>query len=272
MPDRRRNSIESAVVLKSARMGEIHRRVTLFTSRRGLVYAIAHGAGKAVSKLKAAAVAFAHVTVYLYHDPMRDTFKVTDAEPRNLHGAIRGDLEKFFTASLWVETVLRSHGGGAEPEPLHALLVSGLDVLDGAAAAEVGPLSVQFLWRALAQLGIGPELDGCAGCGRRLAADEELAVAPDGGSRCRRCIRAAGTAGDAATAGTIGTAVPAAAGALWLDGAGRRFLRATERLELRDALRYRFAGSEGLRRSLQHLLQHGLERPLNSLRCAGGIL
>ena len=112
--NRRRNSIESAVVLKSARMGEIHRSVTLLTPRRGVVWATAHGAGKAASKLKAAAIPFACVTAYLYHDPVRDSFKVTDVEPLDLHGAIRADLGKFFTASLWVEIVLRSHGGGTE--------------------------------------------------------------------------------------------------------------------------------------------------------------
>ena len=96
---RRRNSIESAVVLKAARMGEIHRSVALLTPERGVVYATAHGAGKAASKLKAATIPFACVTAYLYHDPVRDSFKVTDVEPRNLHGTIRADLAKFFTAS-----------------------------------------------------------------------------------------------------------------------------------------------------------------------------
>ena len=258
LPNRRRNSIESAVVLKAARMGEIHRLVTLFTGDRGLVYAVAHGAGKAVSKLKAAAIPFAHITVYLYHDPVRDAFKVTDAEPRNLHSAIRNDLTKFFTASLWAEIVLRSHGGGTHPDRLHALLVSGLDALDTVGSEEVGALSVQIMWRALGQLGIGPDLDRCASCGHGLQPDEQVGLAPGGGSWCRRCVRA-GEAGPGARL-------------LWFDGAARRFLLATDRLELRAALANHYPGSEGLRRSLQQLLQHGLEGPLNSLRCAAGIL
>ena len=141
--NRRRNSIESAVVLKSARLGEIHRSVTLLIPRRGVVYATAHGAGKAASKLKAAAIPFAYVTAYLYHDPVRDSFKVTDVEPLDLHGTIRADLTKFFTASLWVEVVLRSHGGGTEATALHALLVTGLRTLDAAAATQTGAVSVQ---------------------------------------------------------------------------------------------------------------------------------
>ena len=132
----RRNSIESAVVLQAARMGEIHRRVTLFTGERGVVYATAHGAGKAVSKLKAAAIPFACITAYLYHDPVRNTFKVTDVEARNVHPAIRADLRKFFTASLWVEIVLRSHGGGTHAGDLFALLVEALHRLDGAAGGK----------------------------------------------------------------------------------------------------------------------------------------
>ena len=167
--NRRRNSIESAVVLKSARMGEIHRSVTLLTPHRGVVYATAHGAGKAASKLKAAAIPFACVTAYLYHDPVRDSFKVTDVEPLDLHGAIRADLGKFFTASLWVEIVLRSHGGGTEATAVHALLVNGLRTLNAAPATQVGAVSVQVLWRCLQLLGLAPDLACCAVCGRGVA-------------------------------------------------------------------------------------------------------
>ena len=257
--NRRRNSIESAVVLKAARMGEIHRSVALFTARRGVVYATAHGAGKAASKLKAAAIPFACVTAYLYHDPVRDSFKVTDVEPRNLHGAIRADLAKFFTASLWVEIVLRSHGGGGEAAALHGLLAAGLGALDAAGSTRVGAVSVHVLWRCLQLLGLGPDLEHCAGCGRALAPEEELRLAASGEGWCRQC----------ASAGVAGSA---SAVRLRLEPAARRFLLATMDLRLEQAVRQPFAGSEGLRRMLQQLIQHGLEAPLNSLRCAAGLL
>lgn len=257
-PNRRRNSIESAVVLKSARMGEIHRSVTLLTPQRGVLYATAHGAGKAASKLKAAAIPFACVTAYLYHDPVRDSFKVTDVEPLDLHGAIRADLGKFFTASLWVEIVLRSHGGGTEATALHALLVTGLRTLDAAAATQVGAVSVQVLWRCLQLLGLAPDLQYCAGCGRGMAPEEELHLALNGEGRCRHC--ATGYVAGSATTG------------LRLDPAARRFLATTSGLPLVRALRQPFPGGERLRRVLQQMIQHGLEAPLNSLRCAAGIL
>ena len=257
--DRRRNSIESAVVLQAARMGEIHRRVTLFTGERGIVYATAHGAGKAVSRLKPAAVPFALITAYLYHDPVRRAFKITDVEARNLHTSIRADLRKFFTASLWVEIVLRSHGGGTHCDDLYELLVEALQRLDDAADGEVGPLSAQVLWRALQHLGITPDLEACDSCGRTLGAHEDLRLAPQGGSWCRRCAGARG-----------GRDLPAAG--LRMDAAARRYLLATGGLPLVAAGAYSFPGAERLRRSLQELVQHGLERPLNSLRCAAGIL
>ena len=46
----------------------------------------------------------------------------------------------------------------------------------------------------------------------------------------------------------------------------------TAQLQLEQAVRQPFEGSERLRRVLQQLIQHGLEAPLNSLRCAAGIL
>ena len=257
--DRRRNSIESAVVLQAARMGEIHRRVTLFTGERGVVYATAHGAGKAVSKLKAAAIPFACITAYLYHDPVRNTFKVTDVEARNVHPAIRADLRKFFTASLWVEIVLRSHGGGTHAGDLFALLVEALHRLDGAAGGEVGQLSAQVLWRSLLHLGISPDLRCCDTCGRALREHEDLRLATHGGSWCRHCAAARGAGGLPATA-------------LRIDAPARRFLLTTGGLPLAEAGAHPFTGADKLRRSLQQLVQHGLERPLNSLRCAAGIL
>ena len=257
--DRRRNSIESAIVLQAARMGEIHRRVTLFTGERGVVYATAHGAGKAVSKLKPATIVFALITAYLYHDPVRNSFKITDVEARNLHPSFRADLRKFFTASLWVEIVLRSHGGGTDAGDLYALLVDALQRLDGAAERDIGLLSAQVLWRALQQLGISPDLECCDTCGRALGQQEDVRLAPHGGSWCQRCTGVRSVRD-----------VPAAA--LHIDAPARRFLLATGGLPLAEAGAYSFAGAEKLRRSLQQLVQHGLERPLNSLRCAAGIL
>ena len=256
---RRRNSIESAIVLQAARMGEIHRRVTLFTGERGVVYATAHGAGKAVSKLKAAATPFAFITAYLYHDPVRNSFKVTDVEARNLHPSLRADLRKFFTASLWVEIVLRSHGGGTHADDLFALLVESLQWLDGTAEDDVALLSAQVLWRALQHMGITPDLRRCDACGRMLGAHEDLRLAAHGGSWCQRCTSVRGMHD-----------LPAAG--LRIDAPARRFLLATGELPLAAANAYPFAGAEQLRRSLQQLVQHGLERPLNSLRCAAGIL
>ena len=223
------------------------------------MYATAHGAGRTVSRLKPAATQFAFITAYLYHDPVRNSFKVTDVEARNLHPSIRADLSKFFTASLWVEIVLRSHGGGTHAGDLYALLVEALQRLDGAAQRDVGLLSAQVLWRSLLHLGITPDLECCDTCGRVLGQHEDLRLVPAGGSWCERCAGARGVRD-----------LPAAA--LRIDAAARRFLLATGGLPLAAAGAYSFAGAEKLRRSLQQVVQHGLERPLNSLRCAAGIL
>ena len=155
--------------------------------------------------------------------------------------------------------MLRSHGGGTHADDLFTLLVEALRRLDGAAEDEVGPLSAQVLWRALQHMGISPDLESCDTCGRAVGADEDLRLAAHGGSWCRYC---AGTRN--------GRDLPGAG--LRIDAAARRFLLATGVLPLAEAGRYSFAGAEPLRRSLQQLVQHGLERPLNSLRCAAGIL
>ena len=136
--------------------------------------------------------------------------------------------------------------------------MAGLRTLDAAAATQVGAVSVQVLWRCLQLMGLAPDLESCAGCGRGVAAEEELHLALNGEGRCRHCATGYGAG-----------SVPAG---LRLDPAARRFLVTTAGLPLARALRLPFPGAERLRRVLQQMIQNGLEAPLNSLRCAAGIL
>ncbi|HEQ70889.1 MAG TPA: DNA repair protein RecO, partial [Spirochaetia bacterium] len=69
-----------AFVLQTDRLGEIHRRVMLYTEGKGLVSAIAHGAEKNTGKLKSHTELFLFGRFSLYHDPVKDSFKITDVD------------------------------------------------------------------------------------------------------------------------------------------------------------------------------------------------
>ena len=270
---RRRNWILSSIVLKTTRVGDIHRSVTLLTEA-GLVRAMAHGAAKATSRLRAATLPFSYVRAYLYRDPVRDSVKLTDVEPLALHHHLSGDLLKYFTASLWAEVVIKSHAGGLQQDELQRRLLNALDRLDGAGTDEVAKVSAAFLWQVLEHWGVAPDTDVCSSCERRLADTEgALLHLADVSLWCRGCHSDA--AGATGVAGVMQE----------LNAGMRRLLasiRKTSGLALMDDTTAAAAGPspaeqrlqdwDRLRRLLQQLMQHTLERPLNALACAAGIL
>ena len=275
---RRRNWILPSIVLQTTRVGDIHRSVTLLTES-GLVRAMAHGAAKATSRLRAATVPFSYVRAYLYRDPVRDSVKLTDVEALALHHHLSGDLLKYFTASLWAEVVIKSHAGGLQPDQLQRRLLDALDRLDGAGADEVAEVSAAFLWQALEHIGVAPEIDLCSACGRHLADSEgALLHLADASLWCRSCHgEAAGDAGlvqelDAGLRGLLtvlrqdGASPPAPSPAA---AAGATTVATSVTA---DVAELRHQEWDRLRRLLQQLMQHALERPLNALACAAGIL
>ena len=107
-----RNIRTEAIVLKTGRVGEIHKSVTLLTPELGLVEAIAHGVYKGKGKLGGVSDPFCWSMSYLYYEPVKKNYKITDMECRELFERIRGDLGRYYAASLWAEVVIRSHAGG----------------------------------------------------------------------------------------------------------------------------------------------------------------
>jgi DNA repair protein RecO (recombination protein O) len=240
-----RHSDTQAIVLQSRQFGEIHKSVTLFTPEEGLLQAIAHGAKKMASRLRSTTEVFCLSRVYLYHDPVRRSFKITDMEGLRLFHGIRSSLPRYYAASLWVEMILKSFAGGESARALFGLLKESLVLCEEASAETARLLSLQFLWRFLVLTGQAPDLERCSECGRPVGADEPLAVG-DGASRCPSCSRP---------------------GARWLPGGARRYLLATGASPLVAAVRARLEGhvESALCAHLLSLVQEALELPLSPL-------
>lgn len=241
-----RHSVTQAIVLQSRQFGEIHKSVTLFTPGDGLVTAVAHGAKKMGSRLRSTTEVFCLSRVFLYQDPVRRTYKITDMEGLRLFHGIRASLPRYYAASLWAELILKSFAGGDSAAPLFSLLRDSLSLCEEASPQTVRGLSLQFLWRFLALTGHSPALDRCGECGRAVDPDEPLALAAgEGVALCASC------------AGPASAEMPLA---------GRRYLKHTARLALADALRVRLdaATETSLRALLLALVQAVLELPLAS--------
>jgi DNA repair protein RecO (recombination protein O) len=181
---------DSAVVLRTYRLGEADRIVVLLSKGRGKVRAVAKGVRKTKSKFGSRLEPGSHVALQLYEG--RELDIVTQAESIDHFRTIRDDLERVTRASAMLEAADQLTREG-EPNPrLYQMLLGALRSL----AAHDPPLVVPaFFFKVLALEGYRPLVDECAGCG----ADGPL-VAFDidmGGLLCPGCRRGQAVSADA---------------------------------------------------------------------------
>ncbi len=248
-----RNRICEGIILKNARFGEIHKSVTFLAPDLGVINAIAHGAYKGKSKLCGATEVFSHSTMYLYRDPVRSSYKITDIAPVAIFENLRGDLTKYYIGSLWAEVIIRTYGGGGEYQAAFHLLRDALLLLDMCDHAKTDSVLSLFLYRYVESLGYMPDFSACSNCGRRLSERDKWYIAEEGNVRCDRC----GTDRHPALS----------------PGARRYLMYATSRPlgELLNVDLDRESGAE-LKRAMIAIIQHVIGEPLKSLKGSGGII
>ena len=170
---------EQGVVLRSAKLGEADKIVTIMTQGAGKVRGVAKGIRKTTSRFGGRLEPFTHVNLMLYRGRgSLDT--ITQAEIIAPHRAIRDDLALFAAGETMLEAVDRVAEEHERNVRLVLLLLSGLRSLemrptDPAAVAE------SFLLKLLSVSGFHPSLTACAICGRT---DVQLFSAELGGAVC----------------------------------------------------------------------------------------
>jgi DNA repair protein RecO (recombination protein O) len=156
---------DEAVVLRTQRLGEADRIVSLLTRRHGRVRAVAKGVRRTKSKFGARLEPGTHVDLQLYEGRSLDT--VTQAETLAPYGAmVSGDYGRHTASSAILEASERLSSEEREPFlKLYLLVVGAMRTLaDGSHDA---PLVVDaFLLRALAAGGYEMALTACARCGQ----------------------------------------------------------------------------------------------------------
>ncbi len=172
---------DEAVVLRTWKLGEADRIVSLHTLGNGKVRGVAKGVRRTRSKFGARLEPACHVAVQLYRG-RGELDTVTQAETIDRFGSLRSDPERFARASAMLEAVdqLAPETGG-DPDR-HMMLVRALATLDRIDS----PLVVAgFFLKLLALEGVQPALDNCVSCG---AAGALVAIdAHSGGVLCRDC-------------------------------------------------------------------------------------
>lgn len=148
---------DRGVVLRTTKLGEADRIITIITSGHGKVRAVAKGARRTRSKLAGHVEPLRHVDLQLYRG-RGELDIVTGALTLDRWPALRSDLDRLGTAMTLAEAVDQSvHDRGDDPVP-YQMLIGALGRLDRVHSEMLLPA---FLLRLLAHEGTAPMLDGC---------------------------------------------------------------------------------------------------------------
>jgi DNA repair protein RecO (recombination protein O) len=173
---------EQGIVLRSIKLGEADKIVSILTQGSGKVRGVAKGIRKTTSRFGGRLEPFTHVNLMLYRGRgALDT--ITQAEIIAPHRNIRDDLALFAAGETMLEAVDKVAEEHERNVRLALLLLSGLRALD-AKPAEPAAVAESFLLKLLSLSGFHPALTACAVCG---SADIRLWSAGLGGAVCPTC-------------------------------------------------------------------------------------
>nr|NLI50719.1 DNA repair protein RecO [Propionibacterium sp.] len=192
---------DDGVVLRTHKLGEADRIVTLLSHRHGKVRAVARGVRRTSSKFGARLEPFTHVDLQFATGRTLDV--ITEAVTiRPYSQPLAGDYPAFTAGQVMLETADRLVAEEGQPSATQfGLLLGGLHALThGTTDGPRTPTMIldAYLIRAVAAAGFAPDLVTCADCGEPGPHGSFSPAA--GGLVCLRC-RPPGAA--ALAAGTV---------------------------------------------------------------------
>ncbi|MGH9081410.1 MAG: DNA repair protein RecO [Acidimicrobiales bacterium] len=176
---------DRGMVLRTIRLGEADRIVTLMTEQHGKVRAVAKGVRRTRSKFGSRLEPLSHVAL-LGWQGRGDLDIVDQVEVIDTNRTVREDLDRMTAAMSMLEAVDQIGQERHANPRLYGMLVGAVDALGG---REPSMVAAAFFLKVLALEGTAPVLDLCVACGEEEPA---LLVAFDlseGGVLCRRCRR-----------------------------------------------------------------------------------
>jgi DNA repair protein RecO (recombination protein O) len=174
---------DDGIVLRTHKLGEADRIITVLCRRSGRVRAVAKGVRRTKSRLGARVEPFTHVDLLLHVGRSLDV--ITQAEVIKPYGApLAADYPRYTAGVAMLETAEKLTPVEKEPALRQfLLLIGGLRTLS---EAEREPRLVldAYLLRSLAVAGYAPALERCARCN---GGDVTAFAVAAGGMVCRSC-------------------------------------------------------------------------------------
>lgn len=173
-----------ALVLRTHKLGEADRIISLLTPEHGLVRAVAKGVRRTSSRLGATLEPFMEIDAQLVHGRNLDVF--AQAQLRHSYGlALAADYDAYTAAYAMVETAERLCEGEADAMAPQYRLLHGAIAALARGAGDPASLLDSYLLRALATAGWAPSFTNCVNCGEP-GPHTGLNIAL-GGVVCRAC-------------------------------------------------------------------------------------
>lgn len=179
-----RTYTDQGIVLRTHKLNEADRIITLLTRRHGKVRAVAKGVRRTKSRFGARLEPFSHVFAQFYRGRNLDT--VTEVESAHAYGAeIAFDYERYTAGTVMLETAEKLAWGEGVPDVQQFLLLHG--GLHSLANNEHRPelIATAFLLRSFAYAGFELSTWACASCG--AAGPHDAFSVSAGGTVCQLC-------------------------------------------------------------------------------------
>ncbi len=156
---------DEAIVLRTHKLGEADRIITMLTRSHGRVRAVAKGVRRTTSRWGSRLEPFTHVDLQLAEGRSLDV--ITQAETLTpFHSRLGLDYERYTAGTVMLETAERLVTEEREPSlQQFLLLVGGLRAMTGEERA-AGVVLDSYLLRSLSVAGYAPSFDACARCGQ----------------------------------------------------------------------------------------------------------
>lgn len=154
------------IVLRQRKIAGNRRMIVIFTRQYGKLSAGTSINEKSRNKAALALRPFTFAEYELFKG--RDAYSINSASARRSYYSIGEDLDRFMTASAFIEYLDKVT---AEGEPMPGLYDLSIDFLESVSHARSSSetLLFAFIVKSLRLLGVSPELDSCVSCGRNLS-------------------------------------------------------------------------------------------------------
>jgi DNA repair protein RecO (recombination protein O) len=174
------------IVLKSIKLGEADKIITIYSSERGKISAVAKGIRKTKSKFGARLEPFSHVNLMLYDGRNLDI--VTQVELISSFREIREDFDKVVYGAAMLDLLEKISPLEEKDEIVFDFMLSSLRALS-IAPKNVPLLLAAFDLKMMSIAGFRPNLTNCAVCSEEAAGfKKEIVFSCEwGGLLCEKC-------------------------------------------------------------------------------------